>query len=103
MPRLPLHHLLACCLLFLSPPARADDTLRNTLSAQESAAVDAAAQAELEKQQLVGLAIGIIKGGKIAYLHGYGLADREHKTPVIPQTVFNWASNSKPLAAVAAF
>ena len=35
-------------------------------------------------------------------LKGYGLADREKKTSVTTESIFNWASNSKPLAAVAA-
>ena len=50
----------------------------------------------------VGLAIGVIRDGRIVYLKGYGLADREAGTPVTMQTVFNWASNAKPMTAVAA-
>lgn len=72
------------------------------LSPAQAAAVDQAVEAEIAKQQLVGVAVGILRDGQIAYVKGYGLADREQKTPVTTETEFNWASNSKPLAAVAA-
>jgi CubicO group peptidase (beta-lactamase class C family) len=66
------------------------------------ARVDAAARGEIARQSLVGLAIGILQDGQITYLQGYGLADRENNLPVTTDSVFNWQSNSKPLAAVAA-
>jgi CubicO group peptidase (beta-lactamase class C family) len=72
------------------------------LSPAHATAVDAAVAAEMEKQQVVGAAVGIIRDGAIVYLKGYGLADRETKSPVTAESVFNWASNSKPLAAVLA-
>jgi CubicO group peptidase (beta-lactamase class C family) len=72
-----------------------------TLPAAMAKAVDAAVAAEMTKQQAVGVAIGVIQDGRVVYLKGYGLADRENKTPVTTDTVFNWASNSKPLTAVA--
>jgi serine beta-lactamase-like protein LACTB, mitochondrial len=65
-------------------------------------AIDGAVNAELERQQVIGAAIGVIQDGRIVYIQGYGLADRENGIPVDRTTVFNWASNSKPLAAVAA-
>lgn len=66
------------------------------------AAVDAAVEEVMARQHLVGVAIGVIRDGRVVYVKGYGLADREKKTPVTPETVFNWASNSKPMAAVLA-
>lgn len=66
-------------------------------------AVDQAARAAMEKQQLVGLAVGVVIDGKVAYLQGYGFADREAETPVDPKaTQFRWASCSKPVTAIAA-
>lgn len=84
------------------PAASAQAPPGNTLPPAKARAVDAAVQVEMAKQQVVGLAVGIIEGGRIIYLKGYGQADREKGTPVTIDTVFNWASNSKPLAAVAA-
>src|SRR6478735_3965992 len=65
-------------------------------------AVDGASLSEIDKQKAIGMSVGVIKDGKIAYLKAYGLADREKQTPATTQTVFNWASNSKPLAAILA-
>lgn len=65
-------------------------------------AVDQAVQAEIKEQQIVGVAIGVIREGKIVYTQGYGSADVEAQKPVTENSVFNWASNSKPLIAVAA-
>jgi len=73
-----------------------------TLPPAKAAAVDAAVMAEMQKEQIVGLAIGIIQHGHIVYTKGYGLADREKNVPVTTETMFRWASCSKPLAAVAA-
>lgn len=65
--------------------------------------VDAAIQAEIDRQQLVGLAAVIIDGGEIAWAKGYGYADREKKVDVDPAaTQFRWASISKPITAIAA-
>jgi len=91
-------------LLSLAPAVHADDTTakKNALSTTKAEAVDKAVKAEMEKQELVGVAVGVIQDGKVVYLQGYGLADKEKKTPVTTKSVFNWASNSKPFAAVLA-
>jgi CubicO group peptidase (beta-lactamase class C family) len=72
------------------------------LSQDSVAAVDDAVNAEMQRQQLVGVAIGIIRHGEVVLTKGYGFADAENQLPVTAQTVFNWASNCKPLTAVAA-
>lgn len=100
MPRTALGLLFA--LVVLLAPVRGQPAGGKALPAAKAKAVDAAVAAEMTKQQAVGVAIGIIQDGQIVYLKGYGLADRENKTPVTADTVFNWASNSKPLTAVAA-
>ena len=65
-------------------------------------AVDEAVTAEMERQKIVGAAIGIIRDAKVVYTKGYGLADVESGEPVTEATVFNWASNCKPVMAIAA-
>ncbi|MBX7105219.1 MAG: beta-lactamase family protein, partial [Gemmataceae bacterium] len=72
------------------------------LSPKQIMAADAAAKAALERDKLVGLAYGLIHGGRVAHTAGLGLADREAGVPVSTQTRFRWASVSKPLTAVAA-
>jgi CubicO group peptidase (beta-lactamase class C family) len=94
--------LVLTVLCLLPSLALAQALANHPLAPAKAAAVDEAVAAELNKQGVVGAAIGIIQNGEIVYLKGYGVADRENGTQVTAQTVFNWASNSKPLAAVAA-
>jgi len=65
-------------------------------------AIDQAVREEMERQELVGVAIGVIREGAVAYTAGYGYADRENEVPVTNDTLFRWASISKPVTAVAA-
>ncbi len=62
--------------------------------------VDQAMLNEMTEQQLIGLAIGIVQGGQIVHVNGYGLANREEKTPITRNTMFRWASVSKSVTAV---
>src|SRR5688572_9659046 len=96
--------LLACQLLLLVLLAAysADEAALVSLRPEVTSAIDEAVRAQMEKQRIVGLAVGVVQDGKIALLRSYGFADRESKSPVTNETVFNWASNSKPLAAVLA-
>lgn len=71
-----------------------------SLSEVKRAKVDQAVRAEMEKQNLVGLAVGLIRDGQVAYVQGYGWADREKRIPFTTRTITNWASNSKPVVAV---
>ena len=64
--------------------------------------IDEAAESEMERQQIVGFAVGIIQENKIAYLKGYGWEDREKRVPVTRKTMFRWASISKSLTALVA-
>lgn len=89
---------VALLLLFRNGLAAAEQHL----APAKAAAVDQAVEEILSREQIPGAAIGIIQQGQIVYLHGYGLADRERRIPANTNTVFNWASNSKPLAAVLA-
>lgn len=75
----------------------------NSLSDSESTLVDQLMEEELLLQEIMGMSIGIVKDGKIVYTKGYGYSDIDRKTPVTTTTVFNWASISKVLTAVAAF
>ncbi len=46
-----------------------------------------------------GVAVGIYSRGKLIYVKGYGVADREHDIPIGPESVFNLASVSKQFTA----
>lgn len=75
-------------LLALSLPALADP-------------VDDFAQAELARQKIPGIALGIYRNGEIVKQQGYGLANVEHQIPVSADTVFQTASIGKMFAAAA--
>jgi len=82
---------LVCVLLFVllpvfAPQLRAD-------------AVDDFVNAELARQQIPGLALAVMKDGKLAKAAGYGLANVAEKIPVRPETVFRIASVGKQFIA----
>ena len=83
-----------CLLTALLPAADLDKVATERL--------DGILEGELQKQSLVGAALGVIVDGEVAYLRGYGLADRENKIPVTRKTLFRWASISKCLTSVTA-
>lgn len=66
-------------------------------------AVDAVVQAEMVKQDIAGIAVGVVQNGKIVHTKAYGYMDRLAKKPMSTSTMLRWASISKTLTAVAAF
>jgi len=69
--------------------------------AQTAAQIDAVVLDEMARQNIVGMAVGIVKNGHIYYARGYGHADLERKVPVTTNTIFRWGSISKTLTAAA--
>lgn len=55
-----------------------------------------------EKPNMVGMAVGIVEGGRITFLNGYGETVAGSGEKVTPQTVFRWASVSKGVAGTMA-
>jgi len=104
--RLLLACLVPAALTAAAPPGEGGPDVQETAvraSAElplESALRDAL-RGEFERQGLVGLAVGVVVDGRIEELY-FGLADRAAGTPVGPDTMFRWASISKPLVAVRA-
>ena len=48
-----------------------------------------------------GLAVAVVRDGKVLLSKGYGLADLEHRVPITSSTVFDLASVSKQFAGLA--
>ncbi len=90
--------VLSLIVLFVCQPLHAQRAL---LADDSIERIDAVMLAEMERQEAVGLAIGVIRNGRLAYLKGYGLADRAVDLPVTEKTMFRWASVSKLLTAIA--
>lgn len=61
--------------------------------------LDDAIQAEMKRSHIPGVAIAVVKDGKIIREQGYGLADLEHNVKVTPATVFQSGSIGKTFTA----
>ncbi len=69
---------------------------------QHAKIVDKVVAEQIKQQNLVGVAVGMIVDGEVVYTKGYGKSDLENGTAVSTKTVFNYASNSKPVVAMLA-
>jgi CubicO group peptidase (beta-lactamase class C family) len=74
-------------------PAAAQGALRERL--------DSFVRAEMARQKVPGVAIGIVKNGKVVLAKGYGFANLEHQVPVRPETLFQSGSLGKQFTAMA--
>jgi CubicO group peptidase (beta-lactamase class C family) len=101
---LTLAALLACA------SALADDTpdiqhieqgLRPAVAVAGKPVPTATLAAEMQRLHVPGVSIAVIRGGKIAWAKGYGVAAKDGQ-PVTPGTLFQAASISKPVTALAA-
>ncbi|MDN5288408.1 MAG: serine hydrolase [Mucilaginibacter sp.] len=63
--------------------------------------VDSIAQKDMRLFQVPGLAIGIIKDGKLIYSKGFGVRSMQTQQPVTSKTLFGIASNTKAFTAAA--
>jgi D-alanyl-D-alanine carboxypeptidase len=70
-------------------------------SAAQADALDDAVTTEMSRQSIPGLAMAIVKDGKIVRIQGYGKATLEHAVAVMPDTVFQAGSTAKQFTAIA--
>jgi D-alanyl-D-alanine carboxypeptidase len=63
--------------------------------------IDRFIERQLKKQNIPGLALAVVREGKVTKAKGYGLADVELNVPVKTDSVFQWASISKQFTATA--
>ena len=61
--------------------------------------IDNYIQFEMNKRQIPGLALVVIRDGEVIKMKGYGFANLEHDVPVKPDTVFELASVTKQFTA----
>lgn len=74
--------------------------LGSPITAQTVDKVDDYVHGEMLKQHIPGVALAVIKDGKVIKLSGYGLANVETGLPVTGETVFKIGSISKPIIAM---
>jgi CubicO group peptidase (beta-lactamase class C family) len=55
--------------------------------------------ADAQTLRLPGLAVAVVRDGRVIWSKGYGFADLERRLPVTPDTPFNIASLTKPLTS----
>jgi CubicO group peptidase (beta-lactamase class C family) len=78
--------------------------LRNPAEISDDSAsqkVDAYVAAEIQKEKIPGLALAVIRDGKIIKAQGYGLSNVELNVPVKPETIFQTGSVGKQFTAAA--
>ncbi len=63
--------------------------------------LDATVRRTLDAFEVPGMAIAVVKDGKVVLARGYGVRKLGEKTPVTPDTLFGIASNSKAFTAAA--
>jgi CubicO group peptidase (beta-lactamase class C family) len=83
-----------------TPASLCAQTTKADSAAAPSASLDLAeieqyAQSVMQEWRVPGMAIAIIKGNEIVMLKGFGVADRDTKRPVTPDTQFIAASTTK--------
>jgi len=69
--------------------------------AQDPDSVDSYVHSEMQKRHIPGLAVLVIRDGKIIKQQGYGLANVELEVPVKPETIFQSGSMGKQFTATA--
>ena len=83
-------------LLFFTLPLAAQE-----LPADMRAAIDKAVPEILAKTGAPSASIAVVRDGKVAYVHAYGTANLETKTPATPQMRYSIGSISKQFTAAA--
>jgi len=71
-------------------------------SSDVSVRIDRAIDRAIEAKQIVGTVVLVARNGTIIYRRAAGLADREAGRPTAEDTIFRFASFSKPLTSAAA-
>ena len=92
----------------LAAAARAADPLPRAkpeevgMSSERLALIGKAINAEVARGQLPGAVLAIARHGKLVYFETFGFRDKAAGVPMGADTIFNIASMTKPMTAVAA-
>jgi CubicO group peptidase (beta-lactamase class C family) len=73
----------------------------HALSGADDLEMRARVEEILSRHPAVGLAVGVVRGGSLAFFHGHGVADIASGTPVTQDTVFRIGSVTKTFTAIA--
>ena len=105
----PIGLLMLVALAIGAPAAQAQDSVATLIARIEgaqpvpaSAADSVSLAALMERFNVPGVSVAVIKDFRVHWARSYGVADRETGRPVLPNTPFQAASISKPVTAMAA-
>lgn len=76
-------------------------TSSSTSRSTSTAVLDVRVDATLHRRPAVGLAVGVVRGGRLEAFYGHGVADVVTRRPITEDTGFRIASISKTITAVA--
>ncbi len=88
------------CILLFNTTTKAQ--IEQALPSTQTDEINQILQEEIAQQELIGIAIGVVNQGQIAYLKGYGYEDRNRQEKVDLDSKFRWASMAKSLTSIAA-
>lgn len=95
---------IACCLLgsaFLSQSVLADPAASHKVSAERLDMLSQAAQAQVDKGKLAGIATLVYQDGKVVHRKQHGYQDLENKVPLSEDTLYKIFSLTKPVTGTA--
>lgn len=87
------------------PPAGPEDlesALRSAIQLEGEDPIRYTLADRMAHYNVPGVSVAVMDGGEIVWARGWGVADTETGAPVSPETLFQAASISKPVAALAA-
>lgn len=85
-----------------APPAQVESALLPTFVIRGEPLRRTPLADRMEALGVPGVSVAVLVDGEIAWARGYGIADLESRRPVTARTLFQAASISKPVAALAA-
>lgn len=97
--------LAACSPEPAPPPPTAEEVaagLRPAVQLEGEEPVVYSLEDRMAHYAVPGVSVAVLDGGEIVWARGWGVADTETGAPVTPETLFQAASISKPVAALAA-
>lgn len=90
--------LIAALLLFPVASFSAQPAIQDKSQTKVESRIDAVFR-EYDSKRTPGCAVAVVRGGKVIFAKGYGMANLEYGIPITPDTVFHVASVSKQFTA----
>ncbi|MEZ4660139.1 MAG: serine hydrolase domain-containing protein [Caldilineaceae bacterium] len=92
--------LISACQPLL-PEGTQSGAVTSKLSDKNVAEIREIVETRMAKNQIPGFAVAVVQNGEMIYAEGFGIAEMDTDRPITPRTVFQLASTSKPLTAIA--